>query len=497
MEFLLILLVLGGVTYLLVRRTASGLTNTPTWLLWLVVMIPAFTWSLWFLVVGEEQPIPLLLFLVPFIISPLLYSWLLRRGRQDKTALNASSSDTENKATLAPISLDKKPHGEEKRILTPQEEEELKTCFPWEFYYLQNVDYGGQAVLCRGKLRAVPEKAYHKISGNVQEKFGDRFLILFQESFQGEPFFALVPNPKKEQKQTQIEAELNKPWLALSLALITLFTTTIVGTNFREISPEEFQSNPSLLSQGLPYALSLMWILGCHEFSHYFTAIYYKIKATLPYFIPIPFFLGTFGAFIQMKSPVPHRKALFDVAIAGPLGGFIMTVPILIWGLSLSEVVPISEESALLTIDALDPRSSLLMTLFCKISLGGDFVAETAVNLHPIAIAGYIGLIVTALNLMPVGQLDGGHIIHAIYGQRTAVIIGQVSRLLMLFLALIEPTFLIWTIFLFFMPILDEPALNDVTELDNMRDLFGLLALTLLVTILLPLPETFANLLNV
>lgn len=499
MELFLILLVLGGITYFLVHRSASGLTSTPIWLLWLAVMIPAFTWSFWLLFVGEEQPIPILLMLIPFIVSPLLYFWLLQRGIKDKTALNSSSSKTESKETLTPTILDKKTPDDkkEKRILTPEEEEDLKTCFPWEFYYLQTVDYGGQAVLCRGKLRAVPEKAYHKIRGNVQEKFGDRFLILFQESFQGEPFFALVPNPRKEEKSTQIKDELNKPWLALSLGIITLFTTMIVGVEFNNISPQEFQSNPSLLLQGLPYALSLMWILGCHEFSHYFAALYYKIKATLPYFIPVPFFLGTFGAFIQMKSPVPHRKALFDVAIAGPLGGFIMTIPILIWGLSLSEVVPISEESALLTVESLDPRSSLLMTLFCKISLGSDFVAETAINLHPIAIAGYIGLIVTALNLMPVGQLDGGHIVHGIYGQRTAVIVGQISRLLMLFLALIEPAFLIWAIILFFMPILDEPALNDVTELDSMRDLFGLLALALLVTILLPLPETFANLLNV
>lgn len=500
MDFLLILLLLAGITYLLVRRSASGLTTTPVWLLWFVVMIPAFTWSLWLLLMGEEEPIPVLLILIPFLISPILYFWLLQRGRQDRPTSN--SPVTANPASFKETVNDASPEKEDEntasaRILSQAEEEKLKTCFPWEVYYLQTVDYGGQAVLCRGKLRTVPEKAYQKIKSNVQKQFGERFLILFQESFQGEPFFALVPNPKEDKKEAEKNQDLNKPWLALSLAGITLFTTTIVGANLAGVSAEDFQANPSLLTEGLPYALTLMWILGCHEFSHYGTAVYYKIRATLPYFIPIPFFLGTFGAFIQMRSPIPHRKALFDVAIAGPVGGFIMTVPLLLWGLSLSEIVSLSEESALLNINSLDPRSSLLMTIFCKLALGSEFGAQAALDLHPIAIAGYIGLIVTALNLMPVGQLDGGHIAHAIYGQRTAVIIGQVSRLLMLLLALAEPSFLIWAIILFFMPIIDEPALNDVTELDDMRDLFGFLALSLLVTILLPLPATFTDLLNV
>lgn len=498
MELLLALLLLSGITYLLVRRSASGLTSTPLWLLWLAVMIPAFTWGLWLFLVGEEEPIPILVILIPFIISPILYFWLLQRGRLDKGE-NASASQTNQKQKLDPVATENPSQTQNSpRLLSASEEEQLKSCFPWEVYYLQNVDYGGQAVLCRGKLRTVPEKAYQKIQSNVKSKFGDRFLILFQESFQGEPFFALVPNPKqKQQETTQKEEDLNKPWLAVSLALITLLTTTMIGTIVAGFSPEDFQENPNLLRQGLPYSLSLMWILGCHEFSHYSAAIYYKIKATLPYFIPVPFFLGTFGAFIQMKSPVPHRKALFDVAIAGPIGGFIMTVPLLLWGLTQSEIVSLSEDSALLNIDSLDPRSSLLMTLFCKIALSGKFVEGTAIDLHPIAIAGYIGLIVTALNLMPVGQLDGGHIVHAIYGQRTAVIIGQISRLLMLILALAEPSFLIWAIILFFMPIIDEPALNDVTDLDNLRDLLGFLTLVLLVSILLPLPNTVSILLNV
>ncbi|XTZ09943.1 MAG: site-2 protease family protein, partial [cyanobacterium endosymbiont of Rhopalodia yunnanensis] len=224
--------------------------------------------------------------------------------------------------------------------------------------------------------------------------------------------------------------------------------------------------------------------------------IRYKVVTTLPYFIPIPFFLGTFGAFIQIKSPIPHRKALFDVGIAGPLGGVIVTVPILLWGLSLSEIVPLVEQSNLLSLQAFDPRISFLFAILAKLVFGSSFIAEKAIHLHPLAIAGYIGLIITALNLMPVGQLDGGHIVHGMFGQRTAIIIGQFTRLFVLALGIIRQEFLLWAILLFFMPTSEQTALNDVTELDDRRDVLGLFSLALLIIILLPLPGTVAQWLN-
>ena len=133
--------------------------------------------------------------------------------------------------------------------------------------------------------------------------------------------------------------------------------------------------------------------------------------------------------------------------------------------------------------------------MLSKIALGSQLTADVGVALNPVAIAGLLGVVVTALNLMPVGQLDGGHVVHAMFGQRTGAIIGQVSRFLVLGLAFVQREFLIWAILLFFMPIVDEPALNDVSELDNKRDLFGLVALTLLVMIVLPTPPLIARLL--
>jgi membrane-associated protease RseP (regulator of RpoE activity) len=167
----------------------------------------------------------------------------------------------------------------------------------------------------------------------------------------------------------------------------------------------------------------------------------------------------------------------------------VMTLPLLLWGLVHSEVVPMPEDASLLSFEAVDPQASIALLLLSKLALGSQLTLESAVNLHPVAVAGCLGLVVTALNLMPVGQLDGGHIVHAMYGQRTGAIIGQVARFLVLGLVLIHPELLIWAILLFFIPAVDEPALNDVSELDNRRDVWGLVSLTLLILIVLPAPN--------
>ncbi|UXE60018.1 MAG: site-2 protease family protein [Woronichinia naegeliana WA131] len=481
----LFLFLLGFITYFVVKSSAANVTRTPVWLLWFVLMIPALIWTLWSVVYGEDQPLPLLLILGPFLVCPGLYWWLVQKGRitpekKEETSLNPGSEEdkTTTDTKIRPINV--------------QEEKSLRDCFPWGVYYLQQLDYRPQAILCRGKLQTAPEMAYERIKDNVENVFGDRFLVLFQESLQGQPFFALIPNPVTESQPETTSEPLSRPWIALALLVMTIFTTTLIGAEMSGVTSKELQADPMVLSQGLPYALGIISILGIHELSHYLTAIYYKVRTTLPYFIPIPFFLGTFGAFIQMKSPVPHRRALFDVAIAGPLGGLVIALPLLYWGLSQSSVVPISSQGTLIQFQALDPRFSVLLSLISKLALGATLKPGMALDLHPLAIAGYIGIIVTALNLMPFGQLDGGHIIHAMLGQRVAIIVGQMTRIVVVILAFIRRDFFLWAIILLLMPVSDQPALNDVTELDNRRDFLGIFAMVILVSILLPLPKVVA-----
>lgn len=484
------LLLLGIITYIILRTRVAHLTRTPLWVLWLVLMTPAFIWTAWFVVHGNNEPLPTEVAVGSFILSPIIYWFAFSWGRRDfrpppaegVATSSTEESDSEQKDGGLPKLADVRP-------ISAEEEQELRDCFDWTVYPLHKLDYRPQAIICRGQLRSRPEVAYQRIREKIEGKFGDRFAIIFQEDFHGKPFFILVPNITP----TPDGSQLNKPLLALSLAAITLFTTTVVGTTLGGISPETLQSQPTLLVEGLPYAISLMTILGIHESGHYLAAIAHNIRTTLPYFIPFPIFLGTFGAFVQIRSPMPNRKVLFDISIAGPMAGFVVTLPILFWGLANSTVVELPEDPSMFSIDALDPTFSLLLLLLSKFALGSQLTPTSGIDLHPVAIAGYIGLIVTAFNLLPVGQLDGGHIVHGMFGQRQAARIGQVSRFLVLGLAVLQPSWFLLAVFLFFMPIIDSPALNDISELDNRRDLCGLLAIAVLLLIILPAPNLVMN----
>jgi membrane-associated protease RseP (regulator of RpoE activity) len=489
-----LLLLLGLITYFIVQRVTT-ITRTPAWLLWLVVMTPALILTVWRLVYGENQPIPLLLVVGPFVICLFLYWFLIQWGRIPTPPANQANGDATQSAEGTPSPA--QPEPAVVRPIDKAEESQLQSCFPWSVYYLQNIEYRPQAVICRGQLRTSPDTAYATVSENVQTQFGDRFLLVFQEGLNNKPFFVLVPNPQAQQAEKQGLDITTRPALALFLFATTFMTTIIGGV---ELMGKEFQPQLSLLLEGLPYAIALIAILGIHKLSQYLVARFHKVRVTLPYFlpvIPVPFFpFGTFGAFIHMRSPVPSRKALFDIGLIGPLTGFIVTLPVLVWGLMQSTIVPLKPDAGMLEFKALNPSFSFLMATLSKLIWGSQITPEKALNLHPVAIAGYLGLIVLAFHLMPVGQLDGGRMIHAMFGQRAGAMIGQISRLLLLglFLAQSDRLILLWAVILFLVPVVDEPALNDVSELDNRRDFLGLVMLGLLLLIVLPAPRSLVGL---
>jgi membrane-associated protease RseP (regulator of RpoE activity) len=457
-------------------------------------MLPAFIWIGWGLVYGPDKPPPSLLVVVPFVVCVTLYWFLIQWGRiSQPPTVDSAAGDQPNGGTVP----NPQPEMATLRPIDKAEETSLQNCFPWGVYYLQNLEYRPQAVICRGQLRSKPEVAYQTIRENVEARFGDRFFLVFQEGPSGKPFFALVINPKSQQNGGQRET-VTRPLLAIGLLLATLLTTALAWLHLTDKSGT---LSWEVLATGMPYALSLMAILGLHELGHYLTARKYHIQATLPYFIPVipmpPLIAGTIGAFIQMRSPIPNRRALFDVGITGPLWGFVVTLPLLLWGLAHSSIVPLTAKSDPYSFQSLDTNFSLLLTLLSKLALGGALTTEVGIDLHPVAVAGCLGLVWTAFNLMPVGQLDGGHIVHAMFGQRSGAAIGQISRLLLLLLSFAQHHLIFWAILLFVIPASDEPALNDVTELDNRRDLWGLLALGLLLLIILPTPAALSRFLNV
>jgi membrane-associated protease RseP (regulator of RpoE activity) len=475
----LFVFLLGLTLYFIVQRSVVRVTQTPWWQLWLALMIPAFVIVGWAVTRQSVEAIPMSLLIGSFLVSVVLYIFLITRNPRELPGApeNPSASETgELKIDPSAAAL----------ALSKEEQAQLQNCFPWSTYYLKNVDLRPQAVICRGQLRTAPEAAYQTIQNNIQAAFGDRFLVLFQTDNAKQTYFALVNNPYAKPQPRSIY----RPGLALTLLLLTLITTTLAGLGLSNptLTPEAISGNPQIVWNGLPYAIALLSILGIRELSYYFTARSYNIQITLPYLIPIPFAFGTIGAYLLKRSPIPNRKALFDVGFSGPLAGFIVTLPILIWGLMHSELAPLPAKAGVLSTNALNPRFSIIFAVLCRLVFGKNLSTNLGVDLHPVAVAGVIGIVFAAIRLIPFGQFDGGRIVHAMYGQRTGLIVSQVSRILVLLLAFVQPILLYLGILLMVIPAADEPALNDVSELDNYRDGLGLFALGLMLLLILPVP---------
>jgi len=265
----------------------------------------------------------------------------------------------------------------------------------------------------------------------------------------------------------------------LFLFILTFFSVLLAGAIQAGVN---VLREPEKIYRGFPFALTLMVILLAHELSHYFASRKHRVKATLPYFIPAPTIIGTFGAFIKMKSPIATRKALLDIGVSGPLAGFIISVAVSVIGLSFSKVVPIQE-----TKGALGLGDSVLFSILSNLIL--DFQPGFQdVLLHPVAFAGWIGLFVTSLNLIPVGQLDGGHIAYALLGERHAHISNLLVPLLFLIGLFIWEGWAIWALVLLILGLKHPPIINIDIPLDRKRRIAGWLSLVIFFLTFIPIP---------
>ena len=502
LSLLFILILAGILTYIILRQTVSQMTAAPLWILWAILMAPPLvigatvTWS------KQVPPLPIAIGICA-ICWPIYWRLLGWRRSPPRTIDTAPASDPTQ--TLPEITVLPDPAAiAETSALRPieaAEEAMLRTCFAWNVFFLDKIEYRPQAVLCRGKLRTGADNAYATIVRNVEELFGDRFFILFQYSLStGKPFFALVPRPQ----QTQITR--SRRWLDYAvvgmLLLLTLVPTTYFGAALARLPKGSISE---ILTAGLPYAVSIIFVLGLRDFGRYFVAKFYKIDTTLPYFIPLPFFPGTYGCLVQIRSPIPNRKAVFDLGFVASTLGLVVSIPLLIWGLAQSETVPLDLKSTLFSFHAFDPRFSLLMTLLSKLALGSQFVAERAIDLDNVAIAAYISLLIITINLMPLRRLDGGYIVHAMFGQKPSAIVSQLSKIVLVILGFIRyrasefgnTDLLFLAIVVSLIPAIDEPALNDVSELNSWRDALGVIILGILVLILIPVPAVLMRLLDI
>ena len=327
----------------------------------------------------------------------------------------------------------------------------------------------------------------------LDEKFDSLRLSLSEKGYipmlryiKGEHIIYVIKKPKKKGKPV---------WVNISLLIMVFITTTLTGSLLYLDNSSIFTDELTLISNiaevfflenlfygFILFALPLMSILFIHEMGHYYISKKHGIATSLPFFIPIPpiipsFNIGTFGALISSRDPMPNKKALFDVGIAGPLAGFVVAVPVTIIGIINSQPAPITEPVAGEVVLGGSIFFTFLSTSILNISAG------TSIDLSLIAFAGWVGLLITSINLLPAGQLDGGHIFRAFLGEKQKWA-GWIAVFIMVFTG----WFFFAIIIMFMMGMQHPPPLNDATPLDIRRKLLFFVALIILIICYIPYP---------
>jgi membrane-associated protease RseP (regulator of RpoE activity) len=343
---------------------------------------------------------------------------------------------------------------------------------------------------------------------------------LFRKEEDGRQMIFLVP-------AIQFPRPPARAVINIILFILTILSMMLTGA---DVPPDVVSQDNSIfvlfryIFTGWPFAASMMGILFAHEMGHYIACRIYKVPATLPFFIPAPLLspLGTLGAFIAMRGIPKNKRILFDVGVAGPLAGLLIAIPVLLYGLSISPLGPIARPPEGLS-GFLEGNS--LFYLFSKYLVFGRLLPEptsmgnlspfmywlqyffsghpipyggTDVQLDPVALAGWGGLLVTALNLVPVGTLDGGHVAYGLFGEKARrifpIMIGMLIALsflpavLTLSMAFFNYSWLLWVVILYWLGNVRTTPLDDITELDPARRILGIIVLILFILLFTPVP---------
>ena len=324
--------------------------------------------------------------------------------------------------------------------------------------------------------------AIHLDRATLAEKFDHLRQELWAQGYipvlrrdSGEDFIEVVRRPKTGRTRLWINLLLLAGTIATTTFAGAVIWLTYVGTT--ALTATDF------LNGSLYFGLPVMAILGLHEFAHYVVARRRRMDASLPYFIPVPppFLFGTLGAFVSIREPFPDKKTLFDIGAAGPLAGFAASIPVAIAGLYLSVHAPVLPASYCGPTILGQSYGNLLIGTPLFWSVLSLFVPSGLVNLHPLALAGWVGIFVTAINLLPAGQLDGGHIFRALFGERTRYVSYGVVALLFV-LGIYYTGWWFFAILILFLGLRHPPPLNDQTPLGTPRYAVGALVLAILIT---------------
>lgn len=477
------------------RARPYGNVGILAWLQSVALMAP---WLLFFGLFALGIYINLAGVLLLLIASTGIYIYLGRRlrtiGEDDlaakrtaamvsagATATDEGKANSTDEVTAAP--KPEQPDTTSETMAIPAEElAQIEGIFGVDTYFRTETIPYQQGAIFRGNLRGQPTETRDHLAQLLKERLGDKYRLFLVENLDKKPTIVVLPDSADPPKTTPTQ------WaLAVLLGLATVFTSLEAGAALLGFDLVQDVSN---WTKALPFLIALVVILASHEIGHRVLARKHQVRLSPPFLIPT-WQIGSFGSLTRFESLLPNRSVLFDIAFAGPAAGGLTSLGLLLTGLVLSH--PGSE----FQVPSEFFKGSILVGFLARAVLGSA-LQQPLVDVHPLTIMGWLGLVITALNLMPAGQLDGGRIVQAIYGRKTAGRTTIFTLILLALVSLVNPLALYWAVLILILQrTLERPCLEDITEPDDARAALGLLALFLTLTVLLPLTPSLAGRLGI
>lgn len=478
------------------RARPYGKIGLLSWLQSLVLMGP---WLLFFGLFALGIYINLAGVLLLLLISTGIYIYLGRRLRKlgqdeflarraaalisdDAEAHSEAVAETDSASNKGKIALTPEALNDGAMAIPREELTQIEGIFGIDTYFrTETVPYQKGAIF-RGNLRGDPVKTHTHLSTLLKERLGEKYRLFLLENAEGRPTIVVLPATMDPPKITIPQAIL-----AVVLGLATLFTSLEAGGIFQEF---DLVQSPERWPEAMPIAAGIIAVLLTHEIGHRLMARRYGVQLSPPFFLPT-WQIGSFGALTRFESLLPNRNVLFDISLAGPAAGGLLSLTLLVIGLALSH------PGSLFQIPSHFFQESVLVGALARVVLG-NALQEPLVDVHPLTIIGWLGLVITAINLMPAGQLDGGRIVQAIYGRKVTGRSTVITLIVLALVSLANALALYWAaVILLLQRSLERPCLNDLSEPDDARAALGLLALFLMLATLLPLTPSLAGRLGI
>ena len=508
MTAITVLVALGFLGWGFYRARPFGKLGLVAWLQSVVLISP---WLLFFglSIVGIYLNIVSVLFL--FLLSTGLYIYLGNRLRslaqseasqraatitaaQETIRLDGSDTsahlDTPESAEAQSVKVAAAPSEPDILPIPADDLKAIQSIFGIDtFFATETIPYQ-EGVILRGNLRGEPEDTIARLSERLQEKVGfsetkpqqPRYRLFLVEGQDGKPVVIVLPTSRDLEPSTLFQKGVAVLLLLATIAASLASSGLMLGF--------DFFTSPNRIAEVVPLSAGLLSVLAVHELGHWLLARRYQVRLSLPFFIPT-WQIGSFGAITRFESVLPNRNTLFDIAIAGPAAGGLLSLVMVVMGLLLSH------KGSLFQVPTEFFQGSILVGTLTRVVLQ-ESLQQSIVDVHPLVILGWLGLVITALNLLPAGQLDGGRIVQAIYGRTIAGRTTIASIVVLGLASIVNPLALYWAIVVLFLQRqLERPSQNELTEPDDTRAALGLLALFLMIVTLLPLTPSLAGRLGI